>query len=73
MTETIPAAPPIPDSPFEIIEQRDIKVRARDGTPLATNLYLPGRGGVLAPGRFPAIVRRTPYGKDFTPRRRHDL
>src|SRR5215472_3707728 len=72
MTDTIPAAPPVENPPFEIIERRDVRVRARDGVELATNLYLPGRGGAPAPGRFPAIVRRTPYGKDFAPRRRHD-
>ena len=56
-------------APYEIIEQRDLMVAARDGVRLATNLYLPGRDGALAAGRFPAIVRRTPYGKDFTPQR----
>src|ERR1700688_806048 len=55
--------------PFEIVEQRDVTVVARDGTRLATNVYLPGRGGRVAEGRFPAIVRRTPYGKDLTLRR----
>src|SRR5579862_3681591 len=41
-------------------------VAARDGVQLATNLYVPGRDGAPAAGRFPAVVRRTPYGKDFT-------
>jgi len=35
----------------------------RDGVRLATDVYLPGRGG-LTTGRFPAIVERTPYNKD---------
>ena len=52
--------------PYEIIEQRDVMVAARDGVPLATDLYFPGRDGAPAAGRFPAVVRRTPYGKDFT-------
>ena len=56
-------------APFEIVERRDVMVRMRDGVELATNLYFPGRGGAPAPGRFPAVVRRTPYGKDFTQRR----
>ena len=56
-------------APFEIVERRDVMVRMRDGVELATNLYFPGRGGAPAPGRFPAMVRRTPYGKDFTQRR----
>src|SRR6516162_5803039 len=33
---------------FEIIEQRDIAVRARDGVELATNVYLPGRDAAPA-------------------------
>ena len=70
MTDTV-SLPNAASAPFEIIEQRDVMVVARDGTRLATNLYLPGRDGAVAPGRFPAIVRRTPYGKDFTPRRGH--
>jgi putative CocE/NonD family hydrolase len=31
---------------------------------LAANVYLPARNGAIAPGRFPAIVERTPYNKD---------
>jgi hypothetical protein len=55
--------------PYEIVEQRDVMVTARDGVALATNLYFPGRDGAPAAGRFPTIVRRTPYGKDCTPQR----
>ena len=56
-------------APYEIVEQRDVMVRARDGVQLATNIYFPGRDGAAAPGRFPAVVRRTPYGKDCTMQR----
>jgi uncharacterized protein len=56
-------------APYEIVEQRDVMVTARDGVALATNLYFPGRDGAPAPGRFPAVVRRTPYGKDCTMQR----
>ncbi len=56
-------------APYEIVEQRDVMVRARDGVLLATNIYFPGRGGAPAPGRFPTVVRRTPYGKDCTMQR----
>ena len=52
-------------APFEIVAQRDLMVEARDGVRLATNLFLPGRDGAAAPGRFPTVVARTPYGKDF--------
>ncbi len=55
--------------PYEIVEQRDVMVTMRDGVGLASNLYVPGRDGAPAAGRFPAIVRRTPYGKDCTPQR----
>jgi uncharacterized protein len=56
-------------APYEIVEQRDVMVRARDGVLLATNIYFPGRGGAPAAGRFPTVVRRTPYGKDCTMQR----
>ena len=52
--------------PYEIVEQRDVMVAMRDGARLAANLYFPGRDGAPVAGRFPAVVRRTPYGKDFT-------
>ncbi|MBI5877893.1 MAG: CocE/NonD family hydrolase [Chloroflexi bacterium] len=35
----------------------------RDGVRLASDVYLPAQDGALAPGRFPAIVCRTPYDK----------
>jgi uncharacterized protein len=56
-------------APYEIVEQRDVMVRARDGVLLATNIYFPGHGGAPAPGPFPTVVRRTPYGKDCTMQR----
>ena len=53
------------DPAFDIVEQRDLMVEARDGVRLATNVFLPGRDGVAAQGRFPTVVARTPYGKGF--------
>ncbi|HTX49123.1 MAG TPA: CocE/NonD family hydrolase [Caulobacteraceae bacterium] len=50
---------------FEIVEQRDLHVGMRDGVRLATNVFLPGRAGEVAAGRFPTVLARTPYGKDF--------
>ena len=50
---------------FEVIALQNVMVPARDGVRLATDVYLPGRGGVVA-GRVPAIVERTPYNKDTT-------
>ena len=48
-----------------IVERRDLMVEMRDGVRLATNVFLPGDGEAVAEGRFPAVVARTPYGKDF--------
>ena len=53
------------DAPFEIVEQRDLMVAVRDGVRLAANVFLPGRDGAVTQGRFPTVVARTPYGKDF--------
>ncbi|MDE2138529.1 MAG: CocE/NonD family hydrolase [Gammaproteobacteria bacterium] len=38
----------------------------RDGVHLATDVYRPARGGAALPGRFPAILERTPYGRNAT-------
>jgi putative CocE/NonD family hydrolase len=40
----------------------------RDGVLLATDIYRPARGGKPAPGRFPVILERTPYGKTVVSR-----
>ena len=53
--------------PYERIERRNIMTPSRDGVRLAINLHLPARGGAPVPGRFPAIVERTPYNKDGVP------
>jgi uncharacterized protein len=45
---------------------RDVMVPMRDGMKLATDVYLPSTGGQRVAGRFPAIVVRTPYNKDYT-------
>ena len=39
-------------------------VPMRDGVKLATDVYLPARNGAPAPGKFPVLVSRTPYGKN---------
>lgn len=48
---------------FEVVVERDVMVAMRDGTRLATDIYRPAIGGAPAPGRFPAIIERTPYDK----------
>lgn len=44
---------------MEMLIEKDIPVRARDGVPLATDVYRPASGGPV-----PALVARTPYNKD---------
>jgi putative CocE/NonD family hydrolase len=51
------------EPPYEILAQHDVMVPMRDGTKLATDIYLPARGGVAIPGPFPVVFSRTPYGK----------
>jgi putative CocE/NonD family hydrolase len=53
---------------FEVSLTSDIMVRMRDGVRLATDVYRPARGGKPAPGRFPVILERTPYGKTVVSR-----
>ena len=52
-------------APFEIAPLRDVMVAVRNGVRLAANVFLPGRDGRPAEGRWPTVVARTPYGKDF--------
>ena len=49
--------------PYDVAVRRDVMVRMRDGVLLATDVYLPARGAEVIPGRMPAILERTPYGK----------
>jgi uncharacterized protein len=55
----------VSDPAFDIVEQLDLMIEARDGVRLATHVFLPGHDGSPALGRFPTVVARTPYGKDF--------
>src|SRR5262245_59143634 len=48
---------------YEIVATKNVMVSTRDGVRLATDVYAPGRRGVVS-GRFPTIVERTPYNKD---------
>ena len=44
---------------YKVIRERNVMVPMRDGTRLATDIFRPD-----APGRFPVLVNRGPYGKD---------
>lgn len=48
---------------FDVVVRRDVMVAMRDGVRLATDLYLPARGGEPFSGKRPVILERTPYGK----------
>jgi uncharacterized protein len=61
-THGLPAATPSQNS--DAILARDVMVAMRDGVRLATDVYLPARGGMVLPGRFPTLLARTPYGRD---------
>jgi uncharacterized protein len=52
--------------PFDVILESNRRVPMRDGVRLATDLYRPARNGRPAPGRFAAILERTPYGRNVT-------
>ena len=76
-TLTAPPPPPPADRPAEgivgpiaedVILHRDVMVAMRDGTRLATDIYLPARGGKALAGSWPVIFERTPYDKAGTPR-----
>jgi putative CocE/NonD family hydrolase len=43
--------------------EREVMVPMRDGIRLATDLYFPAEGARRAPGPWPVILERTPYGK----------
>jgi putative CocE/NonD family hydrolase len=45
----------------DVAVERDVAVEMRDGTVLRANVYRPADDG-----RYPAVVERTPYGKDAT-------
>ncbi len=51
------------EAPYEVALTSDVMVTMRDGVRLATDVYRPARDGKPAPGRFPVILERTPYGK----------
>ena len=48
---------------YDVVCERDVMVRTRDGVGLATDIYLPALGGRRAEGRYPVLLERTPYDK----------
>ena len=61
-----PAAAHAAEPPFDVVLESNLGVMTRDGVRLATDVYRPARGGRAVAGRFPAIMERTPYGRNVT-------
>jgi putative CocE/NonD family hydrolase len=47
-------------TPTEVSISRDVMITMRDGVKLATDIYHPARDG-----KFPVLIERTPYGKEY--------
>jgi putative CocE/NonD family hydrolase len=47
----------------DVVRQQDVMVAARDAVLLATDIYRPAMGSVVAPQRLPVLLHRTPYDK----------
>src|SRR5579862_6360539 len=50
---------------YEIVAAKDIMIPMRDGIRLCTDIYRPAHNGAPVLEKFPIILERTPYGKDF--------
>lgn len=48
----------------DFVVEKDVMVPMRDGVPLATDIYRPAAKGKASDEKLPAILTRTPYGKD---------
>jgi putative CocE/NonD family hydrolase len=49
---------------FGVVVEKDVMIPMRDGVRSAADIYRPARDGKPAPGRFPALLTRTPYDKN---------
>ncbi len=52
------------DTPYDVAAAKNVMVAMRDGVKLATDIYRPARNGQPLEGRFPVILKRTPYNKE---------
>ena len=48
---------------YDVVVESNVKIPARDGTALATDIYRPAVGGVPISEKLPVLLQRTPYGK----------
>ncbi len=49
---------------FDVVIEKDVMVKMRDGTLLATDIYRPTEKGRFARHGLPTILERTPYNKE---------
>ena len=54
---------------FDVVVEHNVMVAMRDGTRLATDIFLPATDGEPEPGPLPTIFHRTPYDKLAVERR----
>lgn len=50
--------------PANVAVQKNVMISVRDGVRLAADVYLPAKDGIAIPGKYPAILSRTPYNKE---------
>ena len=55
---------PVSRMAYDVDVRRNVRVPMRDGVSLAADLYLPAIDGEPVPGRYPAVMERTPYDKE---------
>lgn len=49
---------------YTVMPTKGVMVAMRDGVKLATDIYRPAANGTADGGKFPALLERTPYGRD---------
>jgi uncharacterized protein len=54
-------APMVAAPPAQIVVEKDVAMKTRDGVTLRADIYRP-----LAEGKYPTLLQRTPYNKDGT-------
>src|SRR6266542_3371503 len=50
--------------PANVSVRKNVMIPMRDGVRLAADVYLPAKDSVAIPGKYPAILSRTPYNKE---------
>jgi predicted acyl esterase len=58
-----PTSPAVEFLDPDVVVQRNVMVRMRDGVQLATDVYRPAVDGRAVMAPLPVILERTPYGK----------